>query len=216
MLTLWDLLPIRRTKAAAAKDSAQGDVAPNFALQASEPHAEAEPVLQEAPAARLAHGPTAAVHAIEAKPAVGRRRIRTKSRREVEQERYEAVCRELLASYNIRVRKWRRSMSGMAWYVTYADGTVSRLIESPRPKSPLSMAIFLHEVGHHAIGFGVHKPRCLEEYHAWNFAIAEMERRGLEISDAVRERVSKSLRYAVAKARRRKIREIPAELAAYA
>ena len=129
--------------------------------------------------------------------------------------RYDAVARELLATHQIRVRKWRTSMSGIAWYVTYRDGRVQRLIEAPKPKGPMSVAVFLHEVGHHAIGFDVYKPRCLEEYHAWRFALAEMERRGLNITDAVRRRVDRSLRYAVAKAERRGIKMIPPELVRY-
>jgi hypothetical protein len=131
------------------------------------------------------------------------------------EERYDAVTRAMLARYDIRVRKWRSSMSGLAWYVTYRDGRVQRLIESPRPKGPMSAAIFLHEIGHHAIGFNVYKPRCLEEYHAWQFSLREMERNGLNITDAVRRRVKRSMQYAVAKARRRGIREIPAELHEY-
>lgn len=131
------------------------------------------------------------------------------------EERYEAMTREMLAKYNVRVRKWRTSMSGIAWYVTYRDGHVQKLIESPKPKGPMSAAIFLHEIGHHAIGFNVYKPRCLEEYHAWQFSLREMERFGFNISEGVQRRVFRSLRYAVAKAQRRGIREVPAELTPY-
>jgi len=131
------------------------------------------------------------------------------------EERYEAMTREMLAKYNVRVRKWRTSMSGIAWYVTYRDGHVQKLIESPKPKGPMSAAIFLHEIGHHAIGFNVYKPRCLEEYHAWQFSLREMERFGFTISEGVQRRVFRSLRYAVAKAQRRGIREVPVELTPY-
>ena len=132
------------------------------------------------------------------------------------EERYDAVTRTMLAKYDIRVRKWRSSMSGLAWYVTYRDGRIQRLIECPKPKGPMSVAIFLHEVGHHAIGFNVYKPRCLEEYHAWQFSLREMERNGLNITDSVRRRVRRSMQYAVAKAKRRGIRELPVELHEYA
>jgi hypothetical protein len=131
------------------------------------------------------------------------------------EEKYEAVTRDMLAKYDIRVRKWRTSMSGIAWYVTYRDGRVQRLIESPKPKGPMSVAIFLHEVGHHAIGFNVYKPRCLEEYHAWQFSLREMERLGLNITPSVQRRVQRSLRYAVAKAQRRGIKQVPVELHSY-
>ncbi len=131
------------------------------------------------------------------------------------QVRYERVTREMLARYGVRVRKWRGSMSGVAWQVTYRDGSVSRLIESPKPKGPMSAAIFLHEIGHHAIGFGTYKPRCLEEYYAWKFSIDAMHELGLNVTDRVHERMHDSLHYAVEKARRRGLKRLPQELAAY-
>ncbi|MGE3108070.1 MAG: hypothetical protein AB7G11_00350 [Phycisphaerales bacterium] len=129
--------------------------------------------------------------------------------------RYDRIVESMLATYDIRVRKWRSGMSGIAWYVTYRDGRISRLIESPRPKGPMSIAVFLHEVGHHAIGFNRYKPRCLEEYHAWTFAIAQMELHGLNITDGVRYRMALSLWYAVDKARRRGLQQLPPELEPY-
>lgn len=126
--------------------------------------------------------------------------------------RYAEIERRMLKQYGVRVRKWRTSMSGVAWQVTYQDGTVSRLLESPKPKGPMSVAVFLHEIGHHAIGFKTYKPRCLEEYHAWKFAIDTMEAEGLNVTDRVRTRMRDSLRYAVAKAKRRGLKVIPPEL----
>jgi hypothetical protein len=131
------------------------------------------------------------------------------------QARYDAMVESKLADYGVRVRKWRTSMSGIAWQIKYRDGRVSRLIESPRPKGPMSAAIFLHEIGHHAIGFDVYKPRCLDEFHAWAFALREMEAHGLNITESVRRRMHNSLKYAVDKARRRGLRQLPEELAPY-
>jgi len=131
------------------------------------------------------------------------------------QEHYDHVVRLMLAKYNIKVRKWRKSSSGVAYELLYRDGTIKRLIESPYPKGPMSMAIFLHEIGHHAIGFNVYKLRCLEEYHAWAFSIAAMEEHGLNITDSVRRRMHRSLHYAVAKASRRGLKTLPAELVPY-
>ena len=128
------------------------------------------------------------------------------------QAKYDAVVRQLLDEHGIRVRKWRKSMSGIAWYVLYRDGTRVNLIEATRPRGPMSAAIFLHEIGHHAIGFNVYKPRCLEEYHAWRWSLEAMERHGLNITDAVRLRMHRSLWYAVSKAQRRGIKRIPVEL----
>ena len=131
------------------------------------------------------------------------------------QERYDALVKEMLQTYNVRVRKWRTSMSGVAWYIEYRDGTTVRLLESPKPKSPMSLAIFLHEIGHHAIGLGIHKPRCLEELLAWNYAITTMQARGFDVTDRVKKRMDRSLRYAVRKAVRRGLRVLPAELEPY-
>ncbi len=131
------------------------------------------------------------------------------------QQRYETLTRECLAEHGVRVRKWRSSMSGVAWEVRYDDGTMSRLIEAPKPKGPMSAAVFLHEIGHHAIGFNRYKPRCLEEYHAWMWSLAEMERRGVSITDAVRRRVHESLHYAILKAARRGLKKLPPELEPY-
>ena len=131
------------------------------------------------------------------------------------QLRYEQITRQMLAEHGVRVRKWRTSMSGVAWQVTYQDGTVSRLIESPKPKGPMSAAIFLHEIGHHAIGFGTYKPRCLEEYYAWKFSIDMMHELGLNVTDRVHERMHDSLNYAIEKAVRRGLKRIPAELTPY-
>ncbi|CAG0950138.1 hypothetical protein PHYC_00155 [Phycisphaerales bacterium] len=130
-------------------------------------------------------------------------------------DRYESIARELLATHNIRVRKWRKSSSGVAVVVTYRNGAITRYIESPRPRGPLSMAIFLHEIGHHVFGVGSIEPRCLEEYHAWMFALREMESRRLNVTDSVRRRVHKSLAYAVRKAQRRGLKQLPTELRAY-
>ncbi len=121
----------------------------------------------------------------------------------------------MLQRYSVRVRKWRSSMSGVAWQLKYTDGRLVNLIESPRPKGPMSIAVFLHEIGHHAIGFNRYKPRCLEEYHAWMWALGAMEHHGLNITDAVRHRIALSLWYAVSKARRRGLAQLPPELEPY-
>ncbi|MFG0307146.1 MAG: hypothetical protein ACF8Q5_13120 [Phycisphaerales bacterium JB040] len=129
--------------------------------------------------------------------------------------RYEAVTRDMLTTHGVRVRKWRSSMSGVAWQVTYRDGTVSRLIEAPRPRGPMSAAIFLHEIGHHAIGFKTYTPRCFEEYKAWEWSLHAMETHGLNITERVHRRMRESLEYALAKARRRGLKRIPVELIDY-
>ena len=118
--------------------------------------------------------------------------------------------------YGLRVRRWRRAMSGCAWRVWYADGTTANWIESPYPKTPISLSIFLHEVGHHAIGFGVYKTRCEEELAAWRWSIAAMRAHGVEPDARTLTRLDRSMRYAVAKAVRRGIKRLPPSVLEYA
>ena len=132
------------------------------------------------------------------------------------QHRYQQIVEQMKRRYGIRVRKWRSRTTGCAWQVEYADGTITRLIEAPFPRSPISAAVFLHEVGHHAIGFHRYKPRCLEELRAWEWALAAMRQHDIAVTDHVRRRVEASLKYAVAKAQRRGIKELPEELKRFA
>ncbi len=130
-------------------------------------------------------------------------------------DKYDEITKRMLREHSVRVRKWRTSMSGVAWQVTYADGTISNLIEAPRPRGPMSAAVFLHEIGHHAIGLGAYTPRCLEEYHAWRFSIETMRRERLNVTPAVEQRMQESLEYAVYKALRRGLKRLPTELEPY-
>jgi hypothetical protein len=131
------------------------------------------------------------------------------------QQKYESLTRTILTEHNIRVRKWRSSMSGVAWQLTDRQGNVTRLIESPRPKGPVSCAIFLHEIGHHAIGFSTYRPRCLEEFHAWQWSLRTMEQHNLNITSSVHKRMHDSLWYALEKAKRRGLKNVPVELLPY-
>ena len=131
------------------------------------------------------------------------------------QQRYDALVVEMKQTYGLRIRKWRSSSTGCAWEVHYADGTVSRLIESPYPRGPVSCAIFLHEVGHHVLGLRSFSPRCLEEYHAWAWSLQTMRERKLNVTTTVEKRMAESLSYALAKARRRGLKRIPDQLMPY-
>lgn len=131
------------------------------------------------------------------------------------QQRYDELVIEMKKRFGIRVRKWRKNSSGCAWEVHYSTGSVARLIEAPYPRGPMSCAIFLHEIGHHAIGFRTYRPRCLEEYHAWKWSLDTMRAYGLNVTAAVQKRMDDSLRYAVAKAQRRGLRGVPPELVRY-
>jgi hypothetical protein len=125
---------------------------------------------------------------------------------------FNRIVQHARSRYDVKVRRWRSSMSGAAWRVYHHDGRVLNWIEAPRPKTPISLAIFLHEVGHHAIGFERYKRRCEEEYHVWLWALDEMKRHGVAPDAKVRKRFDLSMQYAVAKAMRRGIKHLPAPL----
>lgn len=106
-------------------------------------------------------------------------------------------------------------MTGCAWRVSYDDGRRINWVEAPRPRSPLSLSIFLHEVGHHVVGFYSYRRRCEEELAAWRFALRTMRRLGVEPDARTLRRVERSMQYAVDKALRRGMRDLPASLLAY-
>ena len=124
----------------------------------------------------------------------------------------DSIVRQMIDRHEIRVKKWRRSMSGCAWRVYYLNGRTTNWIEAPQPRTPISLAIFLHEVGHHVIGFRRYRKRCEEEYHVWLWALDEMNKLGIVPDEKVRRRFELSMQYAVEKAMRRGIKDLPAPL----
>lgn len=220
MLTLWDLIDPLLDKLVASslgQKKARGGP-PNAAPVRTPPTAPPSPIVAPAPAApvTLVQAAEQTTRPVPPTAQRGRKRKAAPARDESAdasmQEKYDAVVELMLARYQIRVRKWRTAMTGVAWYIEYRDGRRVNLIEAPRPRGPMSAAVFLHEIGHHAIGFDVYKPRCLEEFHAWRWSLEAMAEHGLNISDQVRLRMHQSLWYAVQKAKRRGIKQIPAEL----
>jgi hypothetical protein len=129
---------------------------------------------------------------------------------------FSRIVRRSIKRYEVRVRRWRTSMSGAAWRVYRDDGRTINWIEAPRPRTPISLAIFLHEIGHHVIGFERYKKRCEEEYHVWLWALHEMKRNGVQPDARVKRRFDLSMRYAVAKAVRRGIKHLPQSLRRFA
>lgn len=207
--TLWDLLGLGE----GAPVPTPPPLPPNRAKKERTKEPSSVPAPKPASRARVAAKPAKAKESGTRKRGTGRGDAR---RAGPMKARYEAMTETMLRQYGVRVRRWRTNMSGVAWEVRYRDGSVKRLIEAPEPRGPMSAAVFLHEIGHHAIGFDVYKPRCREEYYAWKFAIEQMEAHGLNVTDAVRDRMRRSLRYAVGKARRRGLKVIPEELLPYA
>jgi hypothetical protein len=128
---------------------------------------------------------------------------------------YAPIVEAMKSRYAVRVKRWRRNMSGCAWRVRYSDGRVINWIEAPLPRTPISLAIFLHEIGHHAVGFDTYHKRCEEEYYVWLWALRTMRQLGVEPDNRVNRRVELSMRYAVGKAVRRGIKSLPQPLMQY-
>lgn len=128
---------------------------------------------------------------------------------------YDQIVLDMKRQFGLRIKRWRKRMSGCAWRAWYADGSVINWVEAPYPKSPMSLAVFLHEVGHHAIGFDTYKVRCEEEWAAWQWSLHAMRQLGVTPTPRVLKRVDASLRYAVAKAERRGIKRLPEQLVEY-
>jgi hypothetical protein len=119
--------------------------------------------------------------------------------------RYAGEALALLQEHQVRVCHWRNNMTGIAWL-----GHPDRAIEAPHPKSSMSFAVLAHEVGHQSLGRM--RPRWHEEQQAWLFAFAAMEAHKIPVTDNVVERYRSAMRYALAKALRRGLKQIPAEL----
>ncbi len=128
---------------------------------------------------------------------------------------YDNIFERVKTCYDIRVRRYRTNMTGCAWRVQFSDGRFINWIECPRVKSPLSLAIFLHEVGHHVIGFDRYELSCEEELHAWRWAIQLMRQLGVEPDARTLRRYQQSMQYAVEKAVRRGLTILPQELYAF-
>lgn len=128
---------------------------------------------------------------------------------------YDDIFRRVKARYNIRVRRWRSNMTGCAWRVSYSDGRTVNWIECPRLRSPLSLAIFLHEVGHHAIGFDRYSLGSEEELAAWRWAMNAMKRLGVDPDARTQRRFEQSIQYAVEKEMRRGMTLFPQDLQPY-
>jgi hypothetical protein len=128
----------------------------------------------------------------------------------------DGIVEAMKQRYHVRIKRWRKTMSGCAWRVYHADGSAINWVEAPLPRTPVSLAIFLHEVGHHAIGFDRYKRRCEEEYHVWLWALRTMRQMGISPDTRVARRFELSMKYAVGKALRRGLKQLPEPLQPFA
>lgn len=125
---------------------------------------------------------------------------------------YDAMVEHMKQTHGISIRKWRKRMSGVAYELRYSNGDIKRMISSPRPRSAVSACIFLHEVGHHAIGFRKFRPRCLEEFHVWQWAFRQMRAYGIPVDARVTRHYRRSMYHYVRLAQNRGLKRLPALL----
>ena len=112
---------------------------------------------------------------------------------------YEEAAEVLLRESGCTVRKYRSSNSGEAFTSSKDWG-----IEVPRPRGPMSFAVFAHEVGHQMLHRGNEsKPRWLEEIEATEYALAQFERFRLDGAEEAKKREARNLRHSAKKANRR-------------
>jgi hypothetical protein len=108
---------------------------------------------------------------------------------------YQDAAAVLLRETGCTVRKWRQNTTGTAYTKSDDWG-----IESPRPRGPVSFAVFAHEVGHQVKHRYNSAPRWLEEIEAWEYALEQFDRFELAGRDNAQARGARSLRYAAHKA----------------
>lgn len=125
---------------------------------------------------------------------------------------YLKIIRQIKNEYGVRIHRWRTAMTGCAWRVNFSDGRSIRWIQSPYPKTPISLAIFLHEVGHHVVGFDRFNIPSEEEYHVWLWALGKMEEIGVPPDESVFKRFERSMQYAVSKDQRKGMSNLPQSL----
>ena len=125
---------------------------------------------------------------------------------------YGWIVDRMKLEHAVRVRRWRKTMSGVAWRLRYPDGREESWIEAPYPKTRISLSIFLHEIGHHAVGWNRFSTRAEEEYRVWVWALEKMREIGVQPDARTLRRFERSMEYAVGKAVRRGVKRLPVEL----
>lgn len=89
--------------------------------------------------------------------------------------RYEEAAAILLRESGCTVRRYRTSMSGIAWNNDAWE------IEAPAPRGEVSFGTFAHEIAHHLLHMhgAPGRPRWVEEIEAEEWALDQFDRFGL-------------------------------------
>ena len=111
---------------------------------------------------------------------------------------YEEAAALLVRESGVTIRKYRKAMTGIA-YVNDEDWG----IEAPEPRGPVSFAVFAHEVGHQLLHRTRNRPRWQEEIEAWEYAIHQFDRLGLDGRGLAFSRAALGVRWAIVKALKR-------------
>lgn len=118
---------------------------------------------------------------------------------------YERICDNKLMENRLVVRKYSKSDSGRC----FPDGTCI----VPKAKDLKSLAVCLHEIGHWVMEHrNVKIPRWKMEMEAWDYAISEMKKEGIEPDSSVKDRMRDHLTLQFCKAYNRGMKDLPKEL----
>lgn len=98
--------------------------------------------------------------------------------------------------------KYRKSISGCAWYG-------KKLMEVPRPVTPASLEVHLHESAHfHLEHYKRNKPTHLKECEAEEWALARMRDEGVRVPRKVLQRAKRYVARKIVQAQRRGAKHI--------
>lgn len=112
---------------------------------------------------------------------------------------YELAFAQLLKESGCTVRRYRENtLTGVAFTNDDDWG-----IEVPRPTTARRFGTCAHEIGHQMLHRHNSKPRWLEEWEAWDYALKQFVRFDLPGAEAAMKDAAKCLRYAAKKANRR-------------
>lgn len=129
--------------------------------------------------------------------------------KKIEKENFEKKAMKILQKYfnqyNIVVKKWRTTSSGLA-YNTRLNANNQSEIEIPRPTDEDRLSVCFHEIKH--IIDGKIKPRTISEFKCEKYALDKLMEYGFDTT-VHNKRMKWHILQAVAKSTNRKAKNVP-------
>ena len=85
----------------------------------------------------------------------------------------------------------------------------------PEPKSAISLATYLHELGHHTLLSRNQKKSCLREFYAEQYSLDNLKRFGVKKNRKMVRHSNWYMSYSLGQALNRKMKDIPTEMMKY-